>query len=55
MRDFSTTGKLRLVLQRDFFVGWAKAPALPTKKCGFTTTVGKIKTLPTLTLKVRLV
>ncbi len=48
MRDFSTTGKLRSVLQRDFFVGWAKAAALPTEKCGFTTTVGQIEPLPTL-------
>jgi len=37
-----------LVLQRDFFAGWAKAVALPTEKCGFTTTVGKIDPLPTV-------
>jgi hypothetical protein len=37
-----------LILQRDFFVGWAKAVALPTEKCGFTSAVGKIERLPTL-------
>jgi hypothetical protein len=31
-----------------FFVGWAKAAALPTKECGFTATVGKMEPLPTL-------
>jgi len=31
------------VLQRDFFAGWAKAAALPTEKCSFTSAVGKIE------------
>jgi hypothetical protein len=41
MRDLS-------VLQRDFFAGRAKAAALPTEKCSFTSAVGKIEPLPTL-------
>jgi hypothetical protein len=36
------------VRQRDFLAGWAKAVALPTEKCGFTTMVGKAIHLPTL-------
>jgi hypothetical protein len=36
------------VLQRDSFAGWAKAVALPTEECGFTSAVGKIRPLPTL-------
>jgi hypothetical protein len=29
-------------------VGWAKAAALPTEKCGFTAMVGRMEPLPTL-------
>jgi len=44
----SLIGRWFLIRQRDFFVGWAKAVALPTEECGFTSEVGKIAPLPTL-------